>query len=88
MFGQCLKFDRSRGFGFLISAEDPTLPDIFVHHSNIQHTQTWNRRFLLPGFKVEFDLEFENGEEDRPLAKNVRVIPPLTVARQRSEVRP
>jgi cold shock CspA family protein len=87
MLGTCLKFNRAKGYGFLISTEDPTLPDIFVHFRDIQHTQTWNRRFLLPGFKVAFDLEFEDAEETRALAKNVRVIPPLTIARQTGGVR-
>jgi cold shock CspA family protein len=84
MFGKCLKFHRESGYGFILSTDDPTLPDIFVHFSDIQKTQVWNRRFLLPGFKVEFDLEMENGGDERAFARNVRVIPPLTVARQTS----
>jgi cold shock CspA family protein len=82
MLGTCLKFDRVRGFGFLLSTEDPTLPDIFFHVRDIKPSPTWNRRFLLPGFKVEFDFEFEDADETRAIAKNVRVIPPLTIARQ------
>lgn len=87
MFGKCLKFDRAKGFGFLVSTEDPTLPDVFVHFSNIEYNETWKRRFLLPGMKVQFDLEdrtIDSAGEEKLNAKHVRVIPPITIAIQRS----
>jgi len=86
MQGTCLQFDRPKGYGFILAdpSENPLLPDVFCHFSAIQQTPVWKRRFLVPGFRVEFSVEFEPGDvdEEHPRAVNVRVIPPLTIARQ------
>ena len=84
MQGLCYKFDRIKGFGFIISEEDPTLPDIFCHSRDIQQTPQWKRRFLLPDMKVEFDLVPDPKDSERFVAKNVKLIPPIVVARQTS----
>jgi cold shock CspA family protein len=88
MRGTCLQFDRVKGFGFLLPspADAPTLPDVFCHFSAIQHTAIWKRRFLLPGFNVEFDVVFEpdDVDEEHPRAVNVRVVPPFVIAIQRA----
>jgi cold shock CspA family protein len=86
MIGKCLKFDRAKGFGFVVSTDDPTLPDIFVHFSDIERDQVWNRRFLLPGMMVRFDLESDatDADQERLAAKHLHVIPPILIAVQRS----
>jgi len=88
MFGQCARFDRARGFGFIIPTDDPTLPDIFVHFSAIEHNEVWRRRFLLPGMRVQFDIEPEESNPDRFRATHVRVVAPVTIAVQRSLPKP
>jgi cold shock CspA family protein len=86
MQGTCIRFDRARGFGFIVSSDDPTLPDIFYFYNDIEHNDHWRRRFLLPGIRVQFDAEPEPTENDpdRLRAKHVKVIPPITIAIQRS----
>jgi cold shock CspA family protein len=90
MFGTCIKFDRSKGYGFLLPTDDPTLPDVFCHFSVIEPTTLWRRRFLLPGLRIQFDVEFDAADigHERPRAKNVRVIPPVVIAIQRSAPTP
>ena len=86
MQGKCLKFHRDRGFGFLLSSNDPCAPDIFCHFSDILPSDYWKRRFLLPEMVLEFDVEVAPTAEfpDRLKAKNVRVIAPVMIAVQRS----
>jgi len=86
MQGKCLKFHRDRGFGFLLSSDDPCAPDIFCHFSDIGPSQYWKRRFLLPGMVLEFDVEDAPTEEfpDRLRAKNVHVVAPVILAVQRA----
>jgi len=90
MRGSCTKFDRTKGYGFLLPnpTDDPTMPDVFVHASGLVPTQLWNRRFLLPGFNVEFDVVYDADDvgQDRPRAANVRVVAPLVIPRQASAV--
>ena len=92
MRGSCLQFDRAKGYGFLLPnpSDDPTLPDVFCHFSAIQPSPVWKRRFLLRGLNVEFDVQFEADDidEERPRAVNVRVVPPITIAIQRSAPTP
>ena len=86
MQGKCLKFHRDRGFGFIASTDDPTLPDIFVHFSDITPSPVWSRQFLLPGMTVEF-VPVDSPTEafpDRLRASNTRVIGAITIAVQRS----
>jgi cold shock CspA family protein len=80
----CIKFDRARGYGFAVSATDPTLPDIFVHFSVIEPTAAWARKFLLPGMELECDVEPDPRDPERLVAKSARVIPPIQIAVQRS----
>lgn len=91
MIGTLLKFDRAKGIGFAMSDEDPCLPDVLVHFSEIRQSQFWKRRFLLPEMKLEFDLA-ENPkatcDDDRYRAKNVRVVAPVQIAVQRSTAKP
>ena len=93
MFGTLVKFERGKGFGFIVSDDDPLLPDIFVHFSEIQPSQYWSRKFLLPNMNLEFDLDVNpkaTSDDDRLRAKNARVIAPVTIAVQRGapKVRP
>jgi cold shock CspA family protein len=85
MQGKCLKFHRDRGFGFLIT-DDPTMPDIFCHFSDIAPSQIWRRQFLVAGMILEFDVEDAPTAEypDRLRARNVRVTAPITMAIQRA----
>jgi cold shock CspA family protein len=87
MFGTALKFDRIKGFGFILPADDPTMPDAFCHATEIQPSAFWKRKFLIEGMKVEFDVEFDEGDvdHDRPRAKNVRACAPVNIARQVSD---
>jgi cold shock CspA family protein len=89
MRGSCTKFDRTKGYGFLLPnpSDDPTMPDVFAHASAIVPNQLWKRRFLLPGFNVEFDVVYDTDDvdQDRPRAVNVRVIAPVVIARQYSD---
>ncbi|MBZ5662396.1 MAG: cold shock domain-containing protein [Acidobacteriia bacterium] len=64
MRGTCIKFDRARGFGFILPTDDPTLPDCFVHFSDIEHTPAWRRRFLMPGMWVQFETESNEGRRN------------------------
>jgi cold shock CspA family protein len=84
MLGTCVQFTRLRGFGFLMSSEDPTLPDIFCHVSDIEPSPLWRRKFLLPGMKVQFNVESDATEQDpdRLRAKNIQVIAPIVIAAQ------
>lgn len=86
MLGTCLHFDRMKGYGFLVSADDPLLPDIFVHFSDVEQSPVWNRRFLLPGMKVQFDVEPDPSDpENRFRARHIRVVGPINIARQVSD---
>lgn len=82
MYGICVKFDRVGRWGF-ITSEDVTLPDVFVHATEIVGTKA--QRFLVVGQKVEFE-PCDDGT-DRPIAKNVRKFP-FTIAIQRSTPAP
>jgi cold shock CspA family protein len=86
MLATCIKFDRLRGFGFLLILDDPTLPDVFCHCSDIEPTTFWRRRFLLPGAKVQCNVESDATEQDpdRLRAKNIQVIAPVMIAAQYS----
>jgi cold shock CspA family protein len=77
MFGTVNRYDRVRTFGFILS-DDETLPDYFVIPKFIASEP----RFLMPGWRVEFDAVEVDG---RPQAHNVRVIA-KTIARQISGV--
>ena len=78
MYGTCVKYDRIGRWGF-IAPDDLTLPDHFVHASDIVGPKS--QHFLVVGQRVEFDASSDDA--DRPTAKNVRKFP-LTIAVQRS----
>jgi len=86
MRGSCSSYVRNKGYGFLVPnpIDDPLMADVFVHASDIVLTEIWKRKFLLPGFNVEFDVVYEpeDVDEERPRAKNVRVVPPIVISRQ------
>jgi len=84
MLGQCSTFNRAKGYGFIIPLDDPTLPDVFCHFSDIEHNELWKRRFLLPGMKVQFDLEPEANDPEKFRAKRVRVVTAVITAIKRS----
>ena len=79
MLGTCLRYDRLRGFGF-IAADEPDMPDFFVAPKFITSEKN-HRRYLVPGFRVEFTPFDSDG--DRPQAHDVRIIA-RTVVVQRS----
>jgi cold shock CspA family protein len=54
MYGTTLKWNRLKGYGFVL-ADDNTLPDVFVFAKCILGPK--GRRFLMPGWRVEFDVE-------------------------------
>jgi cold shock CspA family protein len=78
MLGTCIRYDRVRAFGF-IAPDNEDLPDFFVCPKLIVSEKN-HRRYLLPGFRVEFE-PFD--VEGRPQARNVRIIA-RTVVVQRS----
>jgi cold shock CspA family protein len=82
MDGTCVKFDRIGRWGF-ITPLDETLPDHFVHASDILGPKS--QHFLCVGQRVEFDST--DIDTNHPTAKNVRKFPP-TIAVQRSEPMP
>ncbi|MGA9972321.1 MAG: cold shock domain-containing protein [Candidatus Acidiferrales bacterium] len=67
MQGTVKKYERSGAWGFIL-ADDPNLPDCFVHHSFIQAER--RKKFLNEGDRVEFD--YAEDEQGRPQARNVR----------------
>ena len=77
MLGTVAKYDRIGAFGFIV-ADLPGLPDFFVIPKFIEADR--HHRFLVPGYRVEFD-PFDI--EGKPQAHNVRVVS-RTVAIQRS----
>lgn len=82
MQGTVSKYDRVRGFGFILPDDGADLPDYFTCGKFIDPTR--RLRFLVPGQRVEFDPV---DETSGPTAHNVRVLP-TTIAVQRSDVRP
>lgn len=79
MLGTCIRYNRIRGFGF-IAPDDQDLPDFFVAPKFITSEKN-HRRYLLPGFRVEFTPFGSDG--DRPQARDIRIIA-RTVVVQRS----
>jgi cold shock CspA family protein len=68
MLGTTRKWDRIKGYGFILP-DDETQPDIFVSAKCIIAPK--GRRWLLPGWRVEFDaVEVEQGLS----AENVKII--------------
>ena len=88
MLGTIIKWHRDKGFGFAVAVDDPTLPDIFVHFSELRPSQYWSRKFLLPNMQVRFDVEADpdpnDSEMERLRATNVRVAAPVQIAVQRA----
>jgi len=80
MFGTVTKYDRIRGFGFIV-ADEPNLPDFFVCAKFIDANK--HRRFLIVGQRVEFTPI--DADTDRPVANPVRPIFPVTIAVQRGK---
>jgi cold shock CspA family protein len=78
MFGTVIKYDRLKTFGFILP-DDPSLPDFFVCPKFI--TANKSRRFLMPGWRVEFTPVDIDG---KPQAHDVRVLS-TTIAVQLSE---
>src|ERR1700728_1485910 len=78
MFGTCVKYNRLESYGF-IAPDDPSLPDFFACPAFITSEKN-HRRFLVPGYRVEF-TPFD--VEGRPQAHSIKVIA-RTVALQRS----
>jgi len=75
-------FNRIKGFGFAVPADerglpDNSRPDIFIHARNIT-----NKKYLTQGDLISYDIGDFNG---RPVAINVVVLPP---ARPESIVQP
>jgi cold shock CspA family protein len=79
MFGTVIKYDRITAIGWILP-DDETLPDFFVIPKFMIADR--HHRFLLPGWRVEFDPIDADG---KPQAHNVRVIQ-RTIARQTSGV--
>ncbi len=77
MIGTIVKYDRTKGYGFVMP-DDDGVPDHFIiprFLADVKHP-----RFLMNGWRVEFDT-FEG---DRGLqAHNVRIVS-KTIAVQRS----
>lgn len=78
MFGTVAKYDRMKGYGFILP-DDASLPDFFVCPKLIDANRHF--RFLIPGQRVEFDPV---DVSTKPAAHNVRVLP-TTIARQTSD---
>jgi cold shock CspA family protein len=81
MFGTVTAFDRIRGYGFVVP-DDLNLPDFFVIPKFIVGDK--HHRFLMPGWRVEFDPLDVDG---KPQAHNVKIIS-KTIAIQRSAPTP
>jgi cold shock CspA family protein len=78
MQGTVLRYDRAKGFGFILPDDGANLPDYFVCGKFIDPSR--RLRFLIPGQRVEFDpIEDQTGF----VAHNVRVLP-TTIAIQTS----
>lgn len=77
MFGTVLQYDRIRAYGFIVSDEEDT-PDFFVCPAFIQKEK--HRKYLIHGQRVEFDPV--GIDTDKPQAQNVRLVSPITIARQ------
>lgn len=80
MQGTVVNYNRQQGWGF-IRPDDTDVPDCFVRFKWIQ-APTKFERFLKPGQRVDFipaELDV------KPQAHDVRVIPPITIARQTSD---
>lgn len=77
MQGIVIKYDRVRGFGFILP-DDQTLSDFFVAAPLIDSP----KRFLLVGQRVEFvpDIDLKG----RPVAAHVVALSPYTLVRQTS----
>jgi len=87
MFGIVKQYDRIKGFGFILpETDDPTHPEVFCFARGIDHSQFWRRQFLLPGMRVEFQIEYEPEDvgHDRPCGKHVQVVAPVVIAQQTS----
>ena len=69
MLGTVLRYDRIAAYGFIVP-DDNTLPDYFACAKFII-SENKHRRFLLPGWRVEFESNDNNGH---PQALNIRVI--------------
>lgn len=82
MLGLCIKYDRAKGFGFIVATGDANqnLPDYFVSYRFIEGSSKHDK-FLVPGQKVDF----QPADSDAgPQARNVRKIAPITIAVQHS----
>lgn len=71
MKGTCISYDRARGFGFIVSTDNPDLPNFFCHYSDIDAAK--QMRFLRVGQTVEF--EPADIETPRPQAHDVKKFP-------------
>lgn len=81
MLGTTIKYDRVKGYGFILP-DDESMPDFFVLPRFIVEHRS--RRFLMAGWRVEFHpVEVEGN----PQAHNVRIIS-RTIAIQRSGPKP
>jgi cold shock CspA family protein len=77
MLGTVTKYDRIRGFGFIVP-DDPTLPDFFVCPRLMDCGK--HQRFLMVGQRVEFEPA---NVDTQPEARHIRKFP-MTIARQTS----
>lgn len=76
MFGTTIKYDRIKGYGFILP-DDETQPDIFVSAKCILAPK--GRRWLLPGWRVEFTPV---AVEEGLAAENVKIISrPIAIQR-------
>jgi cold shock CspA family protein len=81
MFGTVLHYDRILGYGWIVADQEDT-PDFFVCPAFIQKKR--HHKYLTKGQRVEFDPV--GIDTDRPQAQNVRLVTPVTIARQVGEV--
>ena len=77
MEGIVLQYIRQTGWGF-IRPDSTDVPDCFVCHRFIVAESKF-QRYLKAGQRVEFDAV---DTDTKPQAHNVRVIYPITIARQ------
>jgi cold shock CspA family protein len=81
MEGVVLNYNRQTGWGF-IRPDSTEIPELFTCWKFIE-AATKFERFLNPGQRVEFDAV---DTDTKPQAHHVRVIRPITIARQVGEV--
>jgi cold shock CspA family protein len=80
--GTVVRYNRQQGWGF-IRPDDTDLPELFVCYKFIEGPTKFTC-FVKPGQRVEFEAV---DVDTQPQAHHVRVVAPITIAIQTSEVK-